>query len=150
MLKRTQTYTDYNGNERTEDFWFNLTDAELAKLMFSKNGGLDEYVKRIVAAQDLPTIINMFEQIVLLAYGQKSIDGKRFIKNDQLREEFAQTEAYSQIFMELAFDDKKAAEFVAGIVPAQRREAVQAAQQSAADEFVADNTSNVSVPMPTT
>lgn len=118
MLKKTMTYTDYNGVERTEDFYFNLSKAEVMEMQMSTTGGLAEMIQRIVAAQDAPAIIKIFKELVLKAYGQKSADGKRFIKSEELSAEFAQTEAYSQLFMELATDDKAAAAFVNGIVPA--------------------------------
>ena len=118
MLKKTITYTDYNNNERTEDFYFNLTKAELMEMEMSTNGGLAEMINKIVASQDAPSIIKIFKELVLKAYGEKSLDGKRFIKNDDIREEFSQTEAYSQLFMELATDADAAAAFVNGIMPA--------------------------------
>lgn len=118
MLIETRTYIDYNGNERTEDFYFNLTKAEIMEMEMTTTGGFAEMVQRIVAAQDAPAIIKIFKDIILKAYGQKSPDGKHFIKNDKLREEFAQTEAYSDLFMELATDADKAAKFINGIVPA--------------------------------
>ena len=118
MLKKTITYTDYNNNERTEDFYFNLTRAELMEMEMSTNGGLAEMINKIVASQDAPSIIKIFKELVLKAYGEKSLDGKRFIKNDDIREEFSQTEAYSQLFMELATDADAAAAFVNGIMPA--------------------------------
>ena len=118
MLKKTITYTDFNGNERTEDFYFNLTKAEVMEMEMSTTGGMAEMIQRIVAAQDAPAIIKIFKDLVLKAYGQKSPDGKRFVKNNELREEFAQTEAYSQLFMELATDADAAAKFVNGIMPA--------------------------------
>lgn len=118
MLKETMTYTDYNGVERTEDFYFNLTKAEIMEMEMGTTGGMAEMIQRIVAAQDGPAIIKIFKDLVLKAYGQKSPDGKRFIKNDALREEFEQTEAYSQLFMKLATDADAAAKFVNGIMPA--------------------------------
>ena len=118
MLKKTVTYVDYNGNERTEDHYFNLTRAEVTEMEMSVSGGLAEMIKRIVAAQDGKQIIETFKDLILRAYGEKSPDGRRFIKNQELRDAFAQTEAYSQIFMELATDADAAAAFVNGIVPA--------------------------------
>lgn len=118
MLKKTITYTDYNGMTRTEEFHFNLTKAEIVEMEMGTSGGLAEMIQRIVAAQDTPSIIKVFKDLILKAYGQKSPDGKRFIKNEELREEFSQTEAYSQLFMELATDSEAAAAFVNGIVPA--------------------------------
>lgn len=117
MLKKTITYTDYNGSERTEDFYFNLSKAEVMEMEMSTSGGLAEMISRIVAAQDAPAIIKIFKELVLKAYGEKSPDGKRFVKSDELATAFSQTEAYSQLFMELATDADAAAAFVNGIVP---------------------------------
>lgn len=118
MLKQTITYTDYNGVERTEDFYFNLTKAEIMEMEMSTTGGLAEMIQRIVAAQDAPAIIKIFKDLVLRAYGEKSPDGKRFIKTEESANAFSQTEAYSNLFMELATDADAAAAFVNGIVPA--------------------------------
>ena len=118
MLKKTFTYTDYNGVERTEDHYFNLSKAELMEMELSTTGGLAEMINKIVAAQDAPAIVKVFKDLVLKAYGQKSADGRRFIKSKELSDEFAQTEAYSQLFMELATNADAAAQFVNGIVPA--------------------------------
>lgn len=118
MLKKTITYTDYNGNERTEDFYFNLSKAEIMEMEMSTTGGLAEMITRIVAAQDQPAIIKIFKDLVLKAYGEKSADGKRFVKSDEIAAGFSQTEAYSILFMELATDADAAAKFVNGIVPA--------------------------------
>lgn len=117
MLKKTVTYIDYNGNERTEDFYFNLSKAEVTEMELSVNGGLSKMLENIVASNDAAQIIATFKDIVLKAYGEKSPDGKRFIKSKELSEAFSQTEAYSEIFMELALDDKAAADFVNGIIP---------------------------------
>lgn len=117
MLKKTFTYTDYNGVERTEDHYFNLSKAELMEMELSTTGGLAEMINKIVAAQDAPAIVKVFKDLVLKAYGQKSADGRRFIKSKELADEFSQTEAYSQLFMELATDADAAAKFVNGIVP---------------------------------
>jgi hypothetical protein len=118
MLKKTFTYVDFNGVERTEDHYFNLSKAELMEMELSTTGGLAEMINKIVAAQDAPAIVKIFKDLVLKAYGQKSADGRRFIKSKELSDEFSQTEAYSQLFMELATDADAAAAFVNGIVPA--------------------------------
>ena len=118
MLKKTITYVDYNGTERKEDFYFNLSKAEIMELEMGTTGGMVEMINRIVAAQDAPAIIDVFKKMILRAYGEKSADGKRFIKSKEISEAFSQTEAYSQLFMELATDADAASKFVNGIVPA--------------------------------
>lgn len=122
MLKKTISYTDYNGVERKEDFYFNLTKAELMEMELSTTGGLAEMLQKIVDAQDGPAIIKVFKDLVLRAYGEKSADGRRFIKSDEIAKAFSETEAYSQLFMELATDSTAAAEFVNGIVPAEAKQ----------------------------
>lgn len=118
MFKITKSYTDFNGNERKEDFYFHLTEAEVMKMQMSTKGGLAEMIQSVVATQDAPAIIKIFEELVSKAYGVKSPDGREFIKNDEIRRSFEQTQAYSDIFMELATDADMAAKFVNGIVPA--------------------------------
>ena len=117
MLKKTIEYTDYNDVKRKEDFYFNLTKAEIMEMELSTTGGLAEMIQKIIDTQDTPQIVKLFKDLVLKAYGEKSADGKRFIKNDDIRDGFAQTEAYSELFMELATDDNAAASFVNAIVP---------------------------------
>lgn len=117
MLKKTIKYTDYDGNEREEDFYFNLNKAEVTEMELSKQGGLSEYIKRIVAAQDAPSLIELFKELICKSYGEKSLDGKRFVKSKELTEEFTQTEAYAELFVELASNAEEAAKFVNGIMP---------------------------------
>lgn len=120
MLKKTITYTDYNGVERTEDFLFNLSEAELIEMELSRAGGLSATLKRIVDAQDTTSIIKEFKDILFKSYGEKSDDGKRFVKSKALSEAFSQTEAYSKLFMELATNADAAAEFINGLMPNKR------------------------------
>lgn len=117
MLKKTIPYDDFNGLKRKEDFYFNLTEAELTEMELSAEGGLEEQTRRMLASKDGAAIIKFFKDIVLRSYGQKSLDGRNFIKNDEIRADFASTNAYSILFMELATDADKAAEFVNGIIP---------------------------------
>lgn len=121
MLKKTIPYKDYNGNERSEDFYFHLSEAEVMEMEMSTAGGLAEMIRGIVAAQDAPAIIKIFKDLILKAYGEKSPDGKRFIKSEELSKAFSETEAYSVLFMELATDADAAAKFVNGIVPNSRQ-----------------------------
>lgn len=121
MIKKTVTYTDYNGVERTENFYFNLSKAEVMEMEMSTEGGMADSIQKIVDAKDAPAIIRVFKDLVLKAYGVKSDDGRRFMKvkpdGSRYADDFKETEAYSQIFMELATDAKAAAKFVNGIVP---------------------------------
>ena len=117
MLKKTITYTDYNGVEKKEDFYFNLTKAEVVEMELTTTGGLAETITKIVDAKDIPAIVKIFKDLILKAYGEKSADGKRFVNSKELSEAFAQTEAYSELFMELATDADAAAKFVNGITP---------------------------------
>ena len=117
MLKKTITYVDYNGVERTDDCYFNLSKAEITEMEMSTAGGLAEMIQNIIKAQDAPAIIKIVKDLILKAYGEKSPDGKRFIKSKELSTAFSQTEAYSILFMELATDADAAADFVNGIIP---------------------------------
>lgn len=131
MLKKTITYRDYNDVERTEDCYFNLSESELLEMEKSVTGGYSEMVHKIIDAKDEPTLIKLFKELLLKSYGQKSADGRRFIKSDELSLAFSQTEAFNKIYMELATDDVAAADFVNGLIPSKVRNQVLA--QSAAD-----------------
>jgi hypothetical protein len=117
VLKKTITYTDFNDEEVVEDYYFHMNKAELVELEMSQDGGLSEWLKKVVASEDGKAIISQFKNIILSAYGKRSQDGKRFVKNQQLRDEFESSEAYSALFMELVTDTNAAIEFVNGIVP---------------------------------
>ena len=117
MLKKTITFTDYNGVERTEDFYFNLNEAELTEMQLMKEGGLKEWLEKMVKSENRVEIMKMFKMIILKAYGEKSSDGRRFIKSDEISENFTQTEAYNKLFMELVSNETTMSEFVKGIVP---------------------------------
>ncbi len=117
MLKKTIKYTDYNGIERTEDFWFNLNKAEIMEMEMGITGGLTTMINKIIQTQDTPKLVKLFKDLILKAYGEKSADGKRFIKSEELSNEFSQTEAYSELYMELSTSDTAASDFIMGIVP---------------------------------
>lgn len=117
MLKKTITYIDYNEITHTETYYFNLSKAECMEMEMSTSGGLTEMINKIIETQDVPAIIKIFKDLILKAYGVKSPDGKRFIKSEELSTAFAQTEAYSVLFMELATNAEEAAAFVNGIMP---------------------------------
>lgn len=118
MLKKTIEYVDYEGEKRVEDFYFNLSQAEVTQWMMQPgNYTLDKVLLTLVKAKNGRRMMEVIEDLILRSYGEKSFDGKRFIKSEEMREEFKQTEAYSNLFMELITDDTKAADFILGIFP---------------------------------
>jgi hypothetical protein len=122
VLKKTVTYTDFNGEEVKEDFFFHLSKAELVELEMSHEGGLSSAMERIIETDDRAAIVAEFKKIILLSYGKKSADGKRFIKNATLREGFESTAAYSALFIELVTNTDSAVEFMNGVIPADMAE----------------------------
>lgn len=119
MLKKEITYVDYDGNSRTEDHYFNLTKIEIQEMQVTTEGGFAELLTRIIAALDMPAIYKTFKEIVLKAYGEKSPDGRRFIKSEEISTAFSQTEAYVVLMEEITSDANKAAAFINGIMPKQ-------------------------------
>ena len=121
MIKKTITYTDFNGTARTETFCFHLSQAETIEFECSESGGITELIGNIIATQDDVKLVDIFKDLIRRSYGEISPDGRRFCKTDDkgrpLFQQFEETEAYSILFMELATDDKKAAEFIKGIIP---------------------------------
>lgn len=117
MFKKTIEYTDFNGEKRKEDFYFNLTKAELLEMQLSASGGLQAYLMRIIETKDMPKLVEIFKEIIKKSYGEKSLDGRHFVKNADVWERFECSPAYSELFMELATDDNAAAEFVNNLLP---------------------------------
>lgn len=117
MLKKTITYTDYNGVERTEDFYFNFSKAEITEMEMGIDGGMSAMLNKIINTKDVPSLIKIFKDLVLKAYGEKSADGKRFIKSEEISTAFSQTEAYSDLYMVLATNADEAAKFFNAIIP---------------------------------
>ena len=129
MYKITETYTDYDDNQRTEDFYFNYSEAELTDLQFSVAGGLAGMIDKIIKTNDMPKLVELFRELIQKAYGEKSNDGRRFIKSPELTKEFTETVAYSQIYMRLATDSKAAQEFINKVVPKSMKDKMQQANQ---------------------
>ena len=117
MYKYTATYTDYDGVERTEDFLFNLSEAEIVEMEYGVTGGMQRMLEQIVAAKDTKRIMAVFKDLIKRAYGVKSPDGRRFEKDEKLSKEFTETPVYSDMFMKFARDADAAAEFVNKIIP---------------------------------
>lgn len=118
MLKKTITYIDFNGTERTEDHYFNLMKSECVEMMASVNGDFEEMINQIISSKNGAEIMKTFKEIIMKAYGIKSLDGKRFEKSEEISKAFSETEAYSTLFMELCTNADEAAKFVNGILPA--------------------------------
>lgn len=129
MISKTMTFTDYNGVERTETHYFHLTKAELMKMEMSTHGGYAEMIERIVQAKDAPAIMATFEELIHKSYGVKTPDGRGFVKRKEDLDAFVQTEAYSDLFMELLTDTDYAIKFFNGVMPA------DVAQQAAAQNL---------------
>lgn len=117
MVKKTYTFKDYNGNERTEEYYFNLTETETIKLEMGVDGGLTEKIRRIIAARDIPEIINVFDELIGCSYGVKSPDGREFIKSPELTKSFMQTEGYNLLFKDFMTKEGFAAEFFKALIP---------------------------------
>lgn len=117
MLKKTIKYEDYNGTDREEDFYFNLTKSEIIKLQMSYEGGFGEYLQSVAQSGNGKLIMELFRTIIKASYGVKSDDGRRFIKDDGVFEEFEQTLAYDELFTELCTDGKKGEEFINAVLP---------------------------------
>lgn len=123
MYKHTIKYVDYDGNEQTEDLYFNLSKGEVAEMQLMYPQGLDTYMKSILGDEekgiepDIPAMTKFFKEMLLKAYGKKSVDGRRFIKNDEISTEFMQTEAYSEMFYLLLTDENVMDAFVANTLP---------------------------------
>jgi len=117
MIKKTITYTDFNGDERTEDHYFHLSKAEITEMEVSYEKGLTDHIEKIVEAEDSAEIIEVFKLLIRKSYGVRSEDGRRFIKKKEDLEEFMSTGAYSELFMEVGFDAEAAAQFINGVMP---------------------------------
>jgi len=117
MLKREITFEDFNGETVTETHYFNLTKTELMELEADYSGGLEASLVKIIEAKDNKTLLTEFKRIVMMAYGEKSADGRRFVKNQQLCEEFSQTAAFDALFVELASNEEAGAAFISGVMP---------------------------------
>lgn len=116
MIKKTFNYVDFDGNPVEEEYFFHLNKAELMEMELSAYGGLELLIKRLIEEKNSEEIVKIFKRIILSSVGQKSYDGKRFIKNDEIRTNFYQTEAYSQLFCDLIQNPDHANEFINGVI----------------------------------
>lgn len=140
MLKKTITFNDLDGKPITEDFYFNLSKAEIAEMELSQKGGLGEYLKKIVAAEDGKELVSLFKDLLQKSVGKRSEDGRRFIKNQDIINDFMQTNAYSELFIELATNSDSASKFITGIVPQDLEGQLQKSIASTSDAEAARST----------
>lgn len=143
MYKKLMTYEDFDGNERTEEVYFNLTEQEVTEYQLSHNGGITTLINRIIQAQDWKSMVEYWKEFILMCYGVKSDDGRRFIKNDTVREEFASTNMFSDLFMLLSTDDNEAAKFVNNVLPKKMRERLSGMEGELKDIRNASNSSEL-------
>lgn len=130
MFVKTIDYKDFDGNERSEDFYFNLTQSEILKLETSLNGGLTSYMGLMVQKQSQPDIMSLFEKIIDASYGVKSLDGRTFTKTPEALADFKATAAYDKFFMEICMDEAKASEFLLKIMPDDVSDKIKTAAES--------------------
>ena len=116
MIVKTITYKDFNGNERTESFWFHLSRPELTEMLLGIDNNIETYIKTIIKSENYYEIVKIFKKLILEAYGEKSEDGRRFIKTPEKTKEFSESEAYSVLFNELTTNEEKASEFINGLI----------------------------------
>lgn len=136
MIKETITYTDYDDVERTEDFWFHLSKTELMEMNFSEEGGLEKTINKIAQTNDIRKVIAILKDIILRSYGEKSLDGKRFIKvvdGHRLADDFAQSPAFDELFVKLASDENATVEFINKVIPRNLAAEIEANQKGNAD-----------------
>lgn len=134
MYKKTISYKDYNGKERTEDYYFNIDEGEIVEMEMSVNGGYSNMIERVVKEESNPELFKIFKDFVCKAYGEKSADGKYFLKEDEegrpLVRKFLQTKAYSALMMEFMTKTQSFTDFVNRIIPAEMAEKYAASTQA--------------------
>lgn len=112
MYKKTITYTDFNGTERTEDFYFHMTQAEILKMEYSQEGGMTNVIQKIIDTEETTKLLPLFETVVRMSYGKRSVDGRHFEKKPEYTDQFLASEAYSNMFVEFMMNADEAAKFI--------------------------------------
>ena len=138
MLKKTITYTDYDGMERTEDFWFNLSKTELTKLDAELPGGVLGVLRKIIDKKDRKALVDFIETLILRSYGEKTLDGKRFVKTPEMAEEFMQTPAYDELFMSILSDTDSQTSFINGVIPQSMAKEIEATDKKQVENALAE------------
>lgn len=138
MLKKTITYTDYDGMERTEDFWFNLSKTELTKLDAELPGGVLGVLRKIIDKKDRKALVDFIETLILRSYGEKTLDGKRFVKTPEMAEEFMQTPAYDELFMSILSDTDSQTSFINGVIPQSMAKEIEQTDKNQVENALAE------------
>lgn len=138
MLKKTITYTDYDGMERTEDFWFNLSKTELTKLDAELPGGVLGVLRKIIDKKDRKALVDFIETLILRSYGEKTLDGKRFVKTPEMAEEFMQTPAYDELFMSILSDTDSQTSFINGVIPQSMAKEIEQTDKTQVENALAE------------
>ena len=133
MFSRTFTYTGYDGKPHTDTWWFNLSEAELYEMELSKIGGVNGMMNRLLREEKPGEIVKMFKEIILGAVGERSADGRKFLKNEEIRQDFYQSKAYSDLFVELVSSGEALSTFLRGAIPEDVRLKLEAADKEAAE-----------------
>lgn len=138
MYKKNITYTDFNGDERTDAFYFNLSDAEILELQVSYGGDMSRIMTNMLEKRDAKGLLGIITDLIRTSYGEKSSDGKRFMKNQEVKDSFVTTDAYSKLVLELLNDEKEFEKFMTNVIPVAKREAlnelIRKREQGEADE----------------
>lgn len=143
MITETLTYVDFGGTERTEDFYFNLTEAEVLNLSLSKEGGMEAYIKKIVNAKSQLELVKLFQDVLRISYGKRSEDGRKFEKSPEIFADFEATQAYSDFYMSLVTNTDKAIAFINGLCDTKPAKAEKNAPQIAGNAPSHCPTSNI-------
>lgn len=144
MLTKTITYTDFNDNERTEDFYFHLSEREIMNLHTRYDGGLDGAIEAMVQANDIHELLAILQEIILMSYGVKSADGKSFIKSDEVKQQFEYSAAFSELYLELLSDEQNAVDFIKNLLPTKAQKRID--ELEAESKHKPDAVQTVSVP----
>lgn len=148
MIKKNITYVDFDGEERTDAFYFNLSKAELMDIELDYNGNMSEAMNIMLEKRDMKGVLGLLSKLVRKAYGEKSGDGKRFLKNKELEDGFATTDAFSNLLIELVNDEKKLEAFVTGVIPADMRDEVEKRMEETREAEAAEKPKAKVVDMP--
>lgn len=121
MLKKQVTYKDYDGNDKTTTLYFHLNKFEWLELETYTKGGLIENLKHAIETGNAKKTIDILKKIILRSYGEKDPETGSFEKSDDIAIRFSKTDAFSELFYELAYNEEAAQSFFMGLIPVELR-----------------------------